>query len=182
MIWSGSALSSYLFGLGVEFDPTPDGDLSWSYVPIKEHVHGEKRIPSGFFDQLGAEHVSAVLFTNAGTLTKFNRMGALADFGDPRVRMIRHGTMLNPDPESALPFRFSIDIDDPNYHEGWADELQVFHNPNALHPLDPSLFPKAMHHFLKDGEMKSYTRQPRKVLGSVTQVFVPEAASDDAKR
>ena len=82
MIWSGSALSSYLFGLGVELKPTPDGGLSWSYVPIREHVQGEKRIPSGFFDQANAENVSAVLFTNAGTPAKFNRMGVLADFGD----------------------------------------------------------------------------------------------------
>jgi hypothetical protein len=148
-----------------------------SYVPIREHVQGEKRIPSGFFDQPNAENVSAVLFTNAGTPTKFNRMGVLADFGDPSVRLIRQGAMLNPDPASALPFRFSIDIDDPDSHEGWADELNVFHDPNALHPLDRSLFPKAMHHFLKDGDIKSYG-PPRKVLGSLTLVVVEKAGSD----
>lgn len=181
MIWSGSALSSYLFGLGVELKPTPDGGLSWSYVPIREHVQGEKRIPSGFFDQANAENVSAVLFTNAGTPAKFNRMGVLADFGDPSVRLIRQGTMLNPDPESALPLRFSIDIDDPDYHEGWADELKVFHNPNALHPLDRNLFPKARHHFLKDGDIKSYGPS-RKVLGSLTLIVVEKAGSDNAQR
>jgi hypothetical protein len=181
MIWSGSALSSYLFGLRVELEPTPDGGLSWSYVPIREHVQGEKCIPSGFFDQPNAENVSAVLFTNAGTPTKFNRMGVLADFGDPSVRLIRQGTMLNPDPKSALPFRFSIDIDDPDYHEGWADELEVFHNPNALHPLDRGLFSKAMHHFLKDGDIKSYG-PPRKVLGSLTLILVEKAGSDNAQR
>ncbi len=181
MIWSGSALSSYLFGLGVEFESTPDGSLSWSYVPIEEHVQGEKRIPSGFFDQPNAENVSAVLFTNAGTLTKFNRMGVLADFGDPSVRLIRRGTMLNPDPGSALPFQFSIDSDHPDSDEGWADELQVFHNPNALHPLDRGLFPKATHHFLVDGEIKSYS-PPNKVLGSVTMILLPQAGSDNAER
>lgn len=175
-MWSGSALSSYLFGLSVELRPSPDGGLSWSYAPITEHVHGGKRIPSGFFSQPGAENVSAVLFTNAGTLTKFNRMGVLADFGDPTVRLIRQGTMLNPDPESALPLQFSIDIDDPNYQEGWADELQVFHNPNAIYRLEEDLFGKAMHHFMEDGAIKSYSRHPRRVLGSVTVVLVPEAA------
>lgn len=181
MTWSGSALSSYLFGLGIEFDRAPDGGLSWSYVPIKEHLRGEKRIPSCFFDQPNAENVSAVLFTNAGTLSKFNRMGVLADFGDPSVRLIRQGTALNPDPQSAVPFRFSTDIDDPGYHEGWADELQVFHNPSALHPLDRGLFPKATHHFLEDGEIKSFGT-PKKVLGSVTMILLPKAGSDDAER
>ena len=180
MTWSGSALSSYLFGLRVTLDPTPDGGLSWSYVRIHEHALGEKRIPSGFFDQPNAENVSAVLFTNAGTLPKFNRMGVLAGFGDPSVRLIRKGTMLNPDPHSAMPFLFSIDIDDPEYHEGWADELQVFHNPNALNPLDRGLFPEATHHFLEDGEIKSYS-PPNKVLASVTMILLPKAGSDDAR-
>jgi hypothetical protein len=182
MTWSGSALSSYLFGLDLEFNPTPDGDLSWSYMPIKEHVHGKKRIPSGFFEQPNTENVSAVLFTNAGTLSKFNRMGVLADFGDPRVRLIRQGMMLNPNPESALPFAFAIDIDSPDYHEGWADELQLFHNPNALHPLDPDLFPQAFHHFLKDGDIRSHTRRPRKVLGSVTRIYAPETGKERVER
>ena len=45
--------------------------------------------PSCFFNQQNTENVSAVLFTNAGTMPKFNRMGVLADFGDPSVRLIR---------------------------------------------------------------------------------------------
>ena len=181
MIWSGSALSSYLFGLEVKFDRASDGGLPWHYEPIKKHIWEEKHIPSCFFDQLNAENVSAVLFTNAGTLAKFNRMGALADFGDPGVRLIREGTMLNPDTQSAEPFKFSIDIDDPEYREGWADELQVFHNPNAVCPLDQGLFPKATHHFLKNGEVKSYS-SPNKVLGSVTMILLPEAGGDDTER
>ncbi len=160
---------------------TPYGGLSWSYVPIEEHVQGEKRIPSCFFDQPNAENVSAVLFTNAGTLSKFNRMGVLADFGDPNVRLVRKGTLLNPDPQSAMPFLFSTDIDHPVYHEKWADELQVFHNPNALHPLERSLFPGATHHFLEDGEIKSYG-PPTTVLQSVTLILPSKAGMDDAKR
>ena len=89
--------------------------------------------------------------------------------------------MPNPDPQSAMPFRFSIDIDDPGYHEGWADELQVFHNPSALYPLSRSLFSKATHHVLEDGEIKSYG-PPTKVLGSVTMILLPKVGSDDAGR
>ncbi|BCH20991.1 hypothetical protein MesoLjLb_07760 [Mesorhizobium sp. L-8-3] len=177
MTWSSSALSSYLFGLQLEFRPTPDGGLSWSYLPIEKHTHRTKSIPSGFFDQPDSENVAAVLFTNAGTLPKFNRMGALADFGHPDVRLIRRGTVLNPDPQSAVPFQVSIDIDDPSYHEGWADELQVFHNPHARYPLDRRLFPAATHHFLEDGEIKSYRHAPT-WLGSVTLILMPSADKD----
>ena len=182
MTWSGSALSSYLFGLEVEFDRASDGGSSWHYEPIKKHKWEEKHIPSCFFDQPSAEHVSAVLFTNAGTLSKFNRMGVLADFGDPSVRLIRRGTILNPNPQSAVPLPFSADVDEPGYDEGWADELQVFHNPNAVCPLDQGLFPKATHHFLEDGDVRSYCRLPNKVLESVTMMLLPEARSDDAER
>ncbi len=172
MIWSGPALSAYLFGLEVEFDHAADEDLSWHYEPIKRHRWKKKEIPSCFFEQPSAENVSAVLFTNAGTLSKFNRMGVLADFGDPNIRLIRKGTMLNSDTQSATPFKFLIDVDDPGYREGWADELQVFHNPNALHPLHRDLFPQATHHFLEDGEVKSYSL-PNKVLESVTLIHLP---------
>ena len=180
MTWSGSALSCYLFGLRVDFNRTSDNEgLPWSYAPIREHVQGDKHIPSCFFGQPDAENIAAVIFTNEGTLPKFNRMGALADFGDPGVRLIRKGTLLNPDPTSALPTLFSIDVDDPEYHEGWADELQVFHNPNARNPLNRNLFPKAVHHFVKDGEIKSYG-PPHRVLGSMTLTRLAEASSDDA--
>lgn len=178
MTWSGPALSSYLFGLEVKFDHTSDKGLSWHHEPIKNHIWKEKHIPSCFFDQTNAENVSAVLFTNAGTLAKFNRMGVLADFGDQSVRLIRKGTMLNPNPQSAVPFQFSIDIDDPRYSEGWADELQVFHNPNALHPLHGDLFPHATHHFCENGEIKSYG-PPEKVLESVTIILRPESGSNE---
>ena len=177
LTWSGPALSTYLFGLEVQFDRASDGSSPWHYQPIEKHMWKDKQIPSCFFNQPDAENVSAVLFTNAGTLTKFNRMGALADFGDPNVRMIRQGTMLNPETESTAPIEFAIDIDDPEYGEGWADELQVFHNPNAVYALDRDLFPKATHHLLEDGQIKSYSL-PYKVLQSVTRTYVPTTSCE----
>ena len=180
LTWSGPALSSYLFGLEVDLDPSARTGQPWHYRPIAKHIWKEKQIPSCFFNQPDAENVSAVLFTNSGTLAKFNRMGVLADYGDPGVRMIRMGTMLNPDTESTKPIEFTIDVDDPKYSEGWADELQVFHNPNAVCPLGQSLFPKATHHFLKDGQVKSYSL-PYKVLQSVTIAHLLNARGDDAK-
>ena len=181
MTWLGPALSSYLFGLEVDLDRSTKTGRPWQYRPIDKHTWKEKQIPSCFFDQPDAENVSAVVFTNAGTLAKFNRMGVLADFGDPSVRMIRQGTMLNLETESTAPIEFIIDIDDPKYTEGWADELQVFHNPNAVCAIDRDLFPKATHHFLEDGNVRSYSL-PYTVLQSVTIVHLLKAGADDTNR
>ena len=37
-----------------------------------------------------AENVAAVVFSNSGTIAKFNRMGLLAGFGSRRLRLVRH--------------------------------------------------------------------------------------------
>ena len=46
-------------------------------------------MPSGFFDEPGAANVSAVIFSNAGTLSKFDRMGIIAGFEEPGVHSRR---------------------------------------------------------------------------------------------
>ena len=171
MTWSGSALTHYLFGLEARMSRDKDGHVDPSYISIDKHKWGDKVIPSGFFDQPDAENISAILFTNAGTISKFNRMGALADFGDPNVRQVRQGTMFNPDPKAADPIPFMVDIDEPRYAERWADELQVFHNPNAVLPLDLSFLSRVTHHILKDGKIASYST-PGTILGSITQIVV----------
>lgn len=89
------------------------------------------RIPSDFFDQPGAENVSAVLFSNAGTIARFDRMSVVAGFGAPEHRYQRIGFRFNPDPNAASGIPFSEDVSSPGYSEGWSDELQIFHNPNA---------------------------------------------------
>jgi hypothetical protein len=43
-------------------------------------MEGEKDLPD-------AENVSAVLFSNSGTIAKFNRVGALPGFGSSRRKI-----------------------------------------------------------------------------------------------
>jgi hypothetical protein len=78
-------------------------------------------------------------------------MGVLAGFGDPCVKLIREGGLYDHTPEAVDAVHFKFDIEDPAYDEGWADELEVYHNPNALVPLNPGLFPTLTHFYLKDG-------------------------------
>ena len=75
-----------------------------------DHVYGEKVVPSGFFDLPGAENVSAVLFSNAGTLAKFDRMGVAAGFAPADHRYFRIGLRYNPDRNAVQGIPFSTEI------------------------------------------------------------------------
>jgi hypothetical protein len=135
MTFTHSALWPYLYGHRVEWEMT-DGELVVRPMKNQSHTFGPKNIPSGFFDQPGAENVSAVLFSNAGTIAKFDRMGVVAGFAAPNHRYQRIGIRYNPDPNAVRGIPFSEDVSNPSYIEGWSDELQIFHNPNAKIPLD----------------------------------------------
>ena len=61
-------------------------------------------------------------------------MGVVAGFAAPNQRYQRIGIRYNPDPNAVRGIPFSEDVSDPGYIEGWSDELQIFHNPNAKFP------------------------------------------------
>ena len=134
MTYTHSALWPYLYGHRVDWEVV-DGVLQTKAVQNPKHTFGEKEIPSGFFDLPGAENISAVLFSNAGTIAKFDRIGVTAGFAAPSHRYQRFGYRFNPDPNATIGIPFSEDVANPSYVEGWSDELQIFHNPNALIPL-----------------------------------------------
>jgi len=136
MVWSRTALSEYLYGRRIRL-VEEDGVKKVVNEKIKTHKWEEKEIPSNYFGLPDSEYISAVLFTNAATITKFNRMGKLAGLGSKAVRLIRTGYLFNPDPDALEPIQFSMDVDAPDYEELWSDSLMMFHNPNALHPVNP---------------------------------------------
>lgn len=53
-------------------------DARERYRRVDVHRWGPKEIPAGFFRLPGAENISAVIFNNSATISKFNRMGLLA--------------------------------------------------------------------------------------------------------
>ncbi len=153
MTYSNSSLPPYLYGLEFFAYHDAQGNLQVKANPIKEHKWGTKTIESGFFSLPGGEMISAVINNPTATLSKFNRMGRLAGFGSGRVKMYRVGTAYDPDPNASVPRVYKIDVDDPAYTELWIEGMNVYHNPNARYPLDPSLFPEAMHHRLKGDQL-----------------------------
>lgn len=155
MTWSSSALFEYLYGVTHEFTPDKDGQLVISALKIEQHEHEGKKIPSGFFYLPGAENVSAVLFSSSGTISKFNRMGRLAGFGVPNLKLIRHGVCHDHDPNASLPRPFVVEIEPGKCTETWGEGLSLFHNPNARIPVPEEIFPSIAHHKFIDGQIRS---------------------------
>lgn len=156
MLWSSTALQNYLYGTRHEFHFGGDGQLVISPIKIDFHEHNGKKIPSGFFFTENAEQISAVMFSSTGTISKFIRMGKLAGFGDPSVKVLYSGNCHKHDPNAALPDQFLFEIDE-NYEETWGEGISIFHNPRALRPLSRDVFPSVAHHYMQeDGQIVSY--------------------------
>jgi hypothetical protein len=169
MTYTQSALWPYLYGHRIEWEII-DGELITRAVRNEAHTFGNKTIPSGFFDLPGAENVSAVLFSNAGTLAKFDRMGVIAGFVPEDHRYFRKGVRQDPEPNAIHGVLFAEEVTSEDYEEFWSDELQMFHNPNAKLPLSPESFPGITHHFFKEGEQYTLV-VPGTVLSSHTMIM-----------
>jgi len=134
---SSTALSDYLFGVNHRHHFDEEGNLVVEADAIAEHV-GSKTIPSNFFQQPGAENISGVLFSNAGTIPKFNRIGQEGHHRSEQVRMIRYGTCYDHDPNATAPHTFSYEVGNSNLPaEPWRQGSVMIHNPHALHPIPP---------------------------------------------
>ena len=151
MTYTHSALWPYLYGHRVEWELL-DGELVVRAVKGQNHTYKSKSIETGFFDLPSAENISAVVFSNAGTLAKFDRMGIAAGFLPTDHRYFRTGFRLNPDPNAVHPLPFFEEIGREDYTEFWSDELQIFHNPNARHPLGEHTFGGITQHFFRNAE------------------------------
>lgn len=163
MAWSEPSLAPYLYGKRFTARHDENGKLVVESKDIDQHTWGNKKVPSGFFFQPGAEHISAVLTNPQGTIAKFNRMGFLAGFGSRFVEMTRIGTRYVHDPNASRSERFMQEVHSSTFSETWLEGMNVYHNPRALVPLRPQLVPGAAHHRLTESGL----------LGSVIPDFHP---------
>lgn len=69
----------YPYGRIVEWRHV-NGKLEVTTRKVDEFRYQGKVIEAGFFELPGAENMSAVLFSNAGTIAKFDRIGVLAGY------------------------------------------------------------------------------------------------------
>lgn len=153
MTWSQNSLIEYLYGY-THSSIYVDNELKIIPNKITTFDKNGVGIPAGFFFQPLAENISAIIATPLGTLSKFNRLGKQAGFDQFNLMMVRMGCCHKNDKNADKPDFFQYIVTEKS-KETWAEGLSVFHNPNALHPLDPSFFPNAAHHYFKDGQIES---------------------------
>ena len=149
---------------------------------IDAHRVGEMSEPSGFFKLTNAENVSAVIINPLGTLTKFNRLGLLAGFGDPRVRMVRTGLRRFDGDQDPRPRLFEEAVHAPGYRETWVEGMVVLHNPNARISLDREIVSGASHEYLQaDGTIMTGLPDDPPVSSSRTRVYLEGEDIDEAR-
>ena len=173
MVRTTSPLPLYLYGYDHDWK-LDDGRLKIMARKVKEHRWAEKRVPSGFFGLPGAENISAVLFSNSGTISKFNRMGVIAGFGSDKIRVFREGMAYDHDPNASEPHRFRVEVTGGEYMETWVEGMDVYHNPRALIPFSDSMLPGAAHHRLRaDGQIFSAIPEWHP-MASFTSIIQPQ--------
>ena len=176
MTWSREALPSYLYGSLATVVEGSTGKVA-AEQPIR-HLRGIHSIPAGLFRDPSMTHLSAVIFSNAGTLGKFNRMGFLAGWQPPNLVMVREGIIFDRTPGALEPLSFKLDVLSDEYAdlwpggESWCQELEVFHNPIAECPMNFCLMPGATHWFERSGEIYCSSIWECEVLSSITHIEV----------
>lgn len=150
--WSQMSLRNYLYGCRYKailengsIKLVLDDDQLPVPVIIERHAYKHKDIPSNFFDQPGAENVSAILYCNNATLDTFNRFGKLAKMGDHGKSMTKVCEINDLQSSSYTPKIVEADVDHKNYEEAWEDTMCLFHNPDAKHPIPHRVFPGITH-------------------------------------
>jgi len=156
MQWSREGLIGYLYGQGAKVEKI-NGKMQ--AVPTHTSILlGPSAFPAGLFSDGRASQLSAVIFTNACSIAKLNRV-AVSGQGSPRgYRYTRYGLFWDRTPGALKGIPFCMDITSDEYralwpqgYEPWCAELEVFHNPYADHPIPLELLPEATHWFVLDG-------------------------------
>ena len=136
------SLARYLYGgWDVFADWIKYNGIFTHYVPIKSHTYDGRELKSNFFSQPFSEHISAVIYSNSFTETKFVRMAIQMGL-ESRFGAIKQGTCLlrNEDGEIIVQdFAYRLK-DQFAPEETWFQGLTIFYNPKALFPLLENLF------------------------------------------
>jgi hypothetical protein len=175
MVWSREALVGYLYGMHAEVSEV-DGRRIASSGEVS-HLLGDSVFPAGLFRTTAHSELSAVIFTNACSIAKFNRVGVSAGALTKGLRYVRHGRFYDRTPGALDGIPFCLDITSEEYralwpqrYEPWSAELEIFHNPFARHPLPRALLSEATHWFDAGGEVICESHYETSVLWSRTLI------------
>ncbi|WP_105436234.1 hypothetical protein [Neorhizobium tomejilense] len=175
MMWSREGLIGYLQGSGASVAEV-DGRLQ--AVPmLAETLLGPTQFPAGLFANDRHAELSAVIFSNACSIAKLNRV-AISGGGAPKgYRYTRMGKFFDRTPGALNGISFCLDITSDEYrglwphgYEPWTAEMEVFHNPFARHPVPFELLPEAHHWFEEKGEWQCSSVYEASILWSQTRI------------
>ena len=175
MVWSREALVGYLYGL-VPQTVEVEGKRVVSTRDAAQFL-GDTSFPVGLFRNSNLSELSAIIFTNACTLGKFNRVAASLGAVAKNQRFVRYGKFFDRAPGALDGIPFCLDVKSARYralwpqgYEPWCAELEVFHNPFARYPLPHALLPEVTHWFEADGEMVCTSHYNTSILWSQTLI------------
>ena len=175
MVWSRDGLIGYLFGEGAY--AVDVGDSKQAKTIQATHLLEDDAFPVGLFADDRHSDLSAVIFSNACSMAKLNRVAVSGRSAPEGLRYTRFGAFFDRTPGALTPIPFCLDITTDEYrglwphgYEPWTAELEVFHNPFARHPLPFDLLPEACHWFEQDGERICRTIYETSILWSQTLV------------
>lgn len=175
MMWSREGLIGYLHGSGAT---VADVNGRPKAVPMNtETLLGPAQFPAGLFANDRHAELSAVIFSNACSIAKLNRV-AISGGGAPNgFRYTRMGKFFDRSPGALEGVSFCLDVTSDEYrslwphgYEPWTAEMEVFHNPFAHHPIPFDLLPEAQHWFEEDGEWQCSSVYETSILWSQTRI------------
>ena len=141
------------------------------------HLQGPSNFPAGLFANVDHAELSAVIFSNACSISKLNRVMISAGADPNGLRYTRVGKFFDREPGALEGIPFCLDVASPEYrrlwpqgYEPWSAEFEVFHNPFARHPVPHELSPEATHCFDQDGERVCRSFYEPSILWSMTHI------------
>ena len=175
MVWSREALAAYLYGEGA-VSIEVGGSLQAVSLP-RQYLLGPSHFPAGLFSDSRHSELSAVIFSNACSLAKLNRVAVSGGGAPPGLRYTRIGRFFDRTPGALESIKFCLDVTSleyrqlwPQKYEPWCAEFEVFHNPFARFPVPFDLLPEAMHWFDYDGERVCKSFYAYSILWSQTLI------------
>jgi hypothetical protein len=124
-------LARYLFGIERYDDWIERDGLLVREAPVTSHSFNGKTIPSNLFASEGAEHLSAIVWSNQFTIPRFFRIVAESEGLPDGVRSARvSGMRSGTDGYAAEDFKYAVG-DGTMARESWARGVTVFLNPNS---------------------------------------------------
>lgn len=169
--WGDAPLIDYLYGKTFTWRYDDKNQLVVENADVTTIELGEKVIPSGYFNLDDTQNISAVIFSNSATVSKFVRMGKQKWLQFPHT-VIRTGTMYNHNKNAVMPELFEYVVGSENSpHETWGNGLVMFHNPNAKCPVDALLFPDIPHGYYKEDAFVIQNMPSFHPFGSTTQII-----------